>query len=69
MADSLQGIDSPCGLAPGEGEWVYLAGLLGEDAPASTDETTLGLELCARLQPFQDRYNQAVAGGDTGPVH
>lgn len=28
-------------------------------------ETELGLELCARLQPFQDRYDQAVAEGDT----
>ncbi|BDT39586.1 hypothetical protein [Streptomyces yaizuensis] len=27
-------------------------------------ETELGLELCARLQPFQDRYDQAVAAGD-----
>ncbi|MFJ2271780.1 hypothetical protein ACIOHO_36820 [Streptomyces sp. NPDC087849] len=27
-------------------------------------ETELGLELCARLQPFQDRYDQAVAEGD-----
>jgi hypothetical protein len=24
-------------------------------------ETELGMELCARLQPFQDRYDQAVA--------
>ncbi|WP_367123111.1 hypothetical protein [Streptomyces phytohabitans] len=28
-------------------------------------EAELGLELCARLQPFQDRYDQAVAAGDT----
>ncbi|MFE6885807.1 hypothetical protein [Streptomyces sp. NPDC057702] len=27
-------------------------------------ETELGLELCARLQPFQDRYDQAVVEGD-----
>ncbi|MFK0182537.1 hypothetical protein ACIQVR_42055 [Streptomyces xanthochromogenes] len=27
-------------------------------------ETELGMELCARLQPFQDRYDQAVAEGD-----
>ncbi|WP_237306748.1 hypothetical protein [Streptomyces alboflavus] len=26
-------------------------------------ETKLGRELCARLQPFQDRYDQAVHGG------
>ncbi|QDN64349.1 MULTISPECIES: hypothetical protein [unclassified Streptomyces] len=28
-------------------------------------ETELGRELCARLQPFQDRYEQAVCEGDT----
>ncbi|MFE7427671.1 hypothetical protein [Streptomyces sp. NPDC057545] len=27
-------------------------------------ETALGMELCARLQPFQDRYDQAVREGD-----
>ncbi|MFC7818687.1 hypothetical protein ACFUTR_29110 [Streptomyces sp. NPDC057367] len=27
-------------------------------------ETELGMELCARLHPFQDRYDQAVAEGD-----
>ncbi|WP_030872759.1 hypothetical protein [Streptomyces sp. NRRL S-37] len=27
-------------------------------------ETELGMELCTRLQPFQDRYDQAVAKGD-----
>ncbi|MET9656742.1 hypothetical protein [Streptomyces sp. NPDC006510] len=27
-------------------------------------ETELGLELCARLQAFQDRYDQAVTEGD-----
>ncbi|MFF1511959.1 hypothetical protein [Streptomyces sp. NPDC058326] len=27
-------------------------------------EVELGLELCTRLQPFQDRYDQAVAEGD-----
>ncbi|MEU9072116.1 hypothetical protein AB0D60_35185 [Streptomyces sp. NPDC048306] len=27
-------------------------------------ETELGMELCVRLQPFQDRYDQAVAEGD-----
>lgn len=27
-------------------------------------ETELGMELCARLQPFQDRYDQAVTEGD-----
>ncbi|MFI1015775.1 hypothetical protein [Streptomyces sp. NPDC020965] len=26
--------------------------------------TEFGRELCARLQPFQDRYDQAVAEGD-----
>lgn len=26
-------------------------------------ETELGRELCGHLQPFQDRYDQAVAGG------
>jgi hypothetical protein len=29
-------------------------------------ETEFGLELCARLQPFQDRYDQAVTEGGTG---
>ncbi|MFY4722211.1 hypothetical protein [Streptomyces sp. LaBMicrA B280] len=29
-------------------------------------ETELGMELEARLQPFQDRYDQAVAEGDAG---
>lgn len=29
-------------------------------------ETELGTELCARLQPFQARYDQAVAAGDAG---
>ncbi|MFF3558326.1 hypothetical protein ACFYXL_33490 [Streptomyces tsukubensis] len=29
-------------------------------------ETELGLELCARLQPFQDRYDQACGGGRRG---
>ncbi|WP_239075930.1 hypothetical protein [Streptomyces sp. SID9913] len=28
-------------------------------------ETELGMELCARRQPFQDRYDHAVAEGDT----
>lgn len=27
-------------------------------------ETELGMGLCARLQPFQERYDQAVAAGD-----
>uniref|UniRef100_UPI00367322E6 hypothetical protein n=1 Tax=Bacillus tropicus TaxID=2026188 RepID=UPI00367322E6 len=27
-------------------------------------EAELGMELSARLQPFQDRYDHAVAGGD-----
>ncbi|MZF88293.1 hypothetical protein [Streptomyces sp. SID5643] len=27
-------------------------------------ETQLGTELCARLQPYQDRYDQAVREGD-----
>lgn len=31
-------------------------------------ETELGVELCARLQPFQDRYDQAVAEGDAGEL-
>ncbi|MFF5435446.1 hypothetical protein ACFY5K_36320 [Streptomyces griseofuscus] len=31
-------------------------------------ETELGMELCARLQPFQDRYDQAVAEGDAAPL-
>ncbi|MFC8175270.1 hypothetical protein [Streptomyces sp. NPDC057325] len=29
-------------------------------------ETELGVELCARLQSFQDRYDRAVAAGDAG---
>ncbi|MFD9794780.1 hypothetical protein ACFWXK_27970 [Streptomyces sp. NPDC059070] len=29
-----------------------------------TAEVEFGGELCARLQPFQDRYDQAVAEGD-----
>ncbi|WJY43159.1 hypothetical protein QT196_38490 (plasmid) [Streptomyces sp. P9-2B-2] len=33
-------------------------------ARVETAETELGLELCDRLQPFQDRYYQAVAGGN-----
>lgn len=28
-------------------------------------ETQIGRELCARLQPFQDRYDQAVRDGNT----
>lgn len=28
-------------------------------------ETQLGRELCARLQPFQDRHDHALAEGDT----
>ncbi|MFG3363234.1 hypothetical protein [Streptomyces griseofuscus] len=31
-------------------------------------ETELGMELCARLQPFRDRYDQAVAEGDAAPL-
>lgn len=31
-------------------------------------ETDLGMELCARLQPFQDRYDKAVAEGDATPL-
>ncbi|AVH61695.1 MULTISPECIES: hypothetical protein [Streptomyces] len=27
-------------------------------------ETQFGMELCARLQPFQDRYDRAVRDGD-----
>ncbi|MET8732184.1 hypothetical protein ABZV81_34180 [Streptomyces parvus] len=27
-------------------------------------ETELGMELCGHLQPFQDRYDQAVRDGD-----
>ncbi|MFC8175240.1 hypothetical protein [Streptomyces sp. NPDC057325] len=37
---------------PGVREWVEAA------------EGELGAELCARLQPFQGRYGQAVAEGD-----
>ncbi|MGW1819263.1 hypothetical protein ACWCQM_37635 [Streptomyces sp. NPDC002125] len=33
-------------------------------AQVEAAETELGTELCARLQPFQDRYDQAVAEGD-----
>ncbi|MGV9884780.1 hypothetical protein [Streptomyces sp. NPDC003006] len=32
-------------------------------------ETELGMELSARLQPFQDRYDQAVTGGRRGTAH
>ncbi|MBD9730356.1 hypothetical protein IGX29_00705 [Streptomyces sp. H28] len=31
-------------------------------------ETELGMELCARLQRFQDRYDHAVAEGDTAQL-
>ncbi|MFJ7201105.1 MULTISPECIES: hypothetical protein [unclassified Streptomyces] len=31
-------------------------------------ETALGMELCACLQPFQDRYDQAVAEGDAAQL-
>ncbi|WP_184503048.1 hypothetical protein [Streptomyces botrytidirepellens] len=31
-------------------------------------ETRIGLELRARLQPFQDRYDQAVRDGDTAAL-
>ncbi|MFF0764305.1 hypothetical protein ACFYWH_30385 [Streptomyces sp. NPDC003737] len=33
-------------------------------AQVETAETVLGMELCARFQPFQDRYDQAVRDGD-----
>ncbi|MFI0234878.1 Helicase associated domain protein [Streptomyces sp. NPDC017086] len=33
-------------------------------ARVEAEETELGIELCARLQPFQDRYDHAVAEGD-----
>ncbi|GHB29903.1 hypothetical protein [Streptomyces chryseus] len=33
-------------------------------AQVEAAETELGMELCARLQPFQDRYDQAVRDGD-----
>ncbi|WP_331720643.1 hypothetical protein OG543_30005 (plasmid) [Streptomyces sp. NBC_01178] len=33
-------------------------------AQAEAAETELGTELCGHLQPFQDRYDQAVAEGD-----
>jgi hypothetical protein len=33
-------------------------------AQVEASETELGMELCARLQPFQDRYDQAVRDGD-----
>ncbi|MEU0216064.1 hypothetical protein ABZ281_13465 [Streptomyces sp. NPDC006265] len=33
-------------------------------AQVEAAETELGMELCARLQPFQDRYEQAVREGD-----
>ncbi|MGW9175866.1 hypothetical protein [Streptomyces decoyicus] len=31
-------------------------------------ETQIGRELCARLQPFQDRYADAVRDGDAGQL-
>lgn len=33
-------------------------------AQVEVAETQLGIELCARLQPFQDRYDQAVREGE-----
>ncbi|MEU9189423.1 hypothetical protein AB0D14_33760 [Streptomyces sp. NPDC048484] len=33
-------------------------------AQVEAAETELGMELCASLQPFQDRYDQAVRDGD-----
>ncbi|MFH0178721.1 hypothetical protein ACIA6D_43975 [Streptomyces cacaoi] len=33
-------------------------------AQVEAAETQLGMELCAHLQPFQDRYIQAVRDGD-----
>ncbi|MGW6882652.1 hypothetical protein ACWGEU_20595 [Streptomyces goshikiensis] len=38
----------------------------GEQARAQVEaaETAFGRELCARLQPFQDRHDQAVRDGE-----
>ncbi|MER7050283.1 hypothetical protein [Streptomyces jumonjinensis] len=33
-------------------------------AQVEAAEAEFGVELCARLQPFQDRYDQAVRDGD-----
>ncbi|MFE3669170.1 hypothetical protein [Streptomyces goshikiensis] len=43
----------------------------GEQARAQVEgaETEFGRELCARLQPFQDRHDQAVRDGERGPAH
>lgn len=39
-------------------------GVQAARARVEASETELGMELHARLQPFQDRYDQAVAAGD-----
>lgn len=38
-------------------------------AQVEAAETRLGMELCARLQPFQDRYEQARARRRRGRAH
>ncbi|MEU7333926.1 hypothetical protein [Streptomyces parvus] len=42
----------------------------GQEARARVEaaETELGMELCGHLQPFQDRYDQAVRDGDADPA-
>lgn len=39
-------------------------GVQAARAQVEAAETELGVELCARLQPFQDQYDQAVREGD-----
>ncbi|MFC8900601.1 hypothetical protein [Streptomyces cinereoruber] len=41
-------------------------GVRAARARVEAAEKELGTELCARLQPLQDHYNQAVAEGDAG---
>ncbi|MFZ4301809.1 hypothetical protein ACOZE3_28355 [Streptomyces cinereoruber] len=53
----------------GEAEKTFSAvlsdpGIRAARARVETAEKELGTELCARLQPLQDHYNQAVAEGD-----
>ncbi|MFJ4576872.1 hypothetical protein ACIP4W_36815 [Streptomyces sp. NPDC088846] len=43
-------------------------GVQAARARVEAAETGLGMELSARLQPFQDRYDQAVAEGDAAPL-
>ncbi|WP_030594092.1 hypothetical protein [Streptomyces anulatus] len=37
-----------------------------QEARERVERAEMGMELGARLQPFQDRYDQAVAEGDAG---